>query len=92
VSEQGDSERYWRYCKTDRNDEELRCDCSARDTSYALYLVETAKELGLDPTRDLPLKTGCFGAEPWSHNTCSILEREFGVEAYESYGLSELIG
>jgi phenylacetate-CoA ligase len=32
--------------------------------SYALYLAETAKELGLDTARDSPLKTGCFGAEP----------------------------
>jgi len=60
--------------------------------SYALYLAETTKELGLDPTRDLPLKTGCFGAEPWSYNTRSILERELGVKAYDSYGLSELNG
>jgi phenylacetate-CoA ligase len=60
--------------------------------SYALYLAETTKELGLDPTRDLPLKTGCFGAEPWSYNTRVILERELGVKAYDSYGLSELNG
>ena len=60
--------------------------------SYALYLAETTKELGLDPTRDLPLKTGCFGAEPWSYNTRLILERELGVKAYDSYGLSELNG
>jgi len=60
--------------------------------SYALYLAETTKELGLDPVRDLPLKTGCFGAEPWSYNTRSILERELGVKAYDSYGLSELNG
>lgn len=59
---------------------------------YALYLAETTKELGLDPTRDLPLKTGCFGAEPWSYNTRPILERELGVNAYDSYGLSELNG
>lgn len=52
--------------------------------SYALYLAETTKELGLDPTRDLPLKTGCFGAEPWSYKTRPILERELGVKAYDS--------
>ncbi len=60
--------------------------------SYALYLAEATKELGLDPTRDLPLKTGCFGAEPWSYNIRPILERELGVKAYDSYGLSELNG
>ncbi len=60
--------------------------------SYALYLAETAKELGLDPTGDLPLKIGCFGAEPWSFNTRSVLERELGIKAYDSYGLSEMNG
>ncbi len=60
--------------------------------SYALYLAETAKELGLDPKQDLPLKIGCFGAEPWSYNTRSVLERELGIRAFDSYGLSEMNG
>jgi phenylacetate-CoA ligase len=46
--------------------------------SYALYLAETASELGLDPMRDLPLKIGCFGAELWSYNTRTILKRKLG--------------
>ncbi len=60
--------------------------------SYALYLTETAKEMGLDPKHDLPLRIGCFGAEPWSYNTRSILERELGIRAFDSYGLSEMNG
>lgn len=40
----------------------------------------------------MPLKTGCFGAAPWSFNTRPILERELGVKAYDSYGLKELNG
>ncbi|MGZ4903500.1 MAG: phenylacetate--CoA ligase family protein [Halobacteriota archaeon] len=60
--------------------------------SYALYLGETAKEMGLDPKQDLPLKIGCFGAEPWSYNTRSVLERELGIQAFDSYGLSEMNG
>ncbi len=60
--------------------------------SYALYLAETAKEMGLDPKHDLPLKTGCFGAEPWSYNTRSVLERELDIRAFDSYGLSEMNG
>lgn len=58
--------------------------------SYALYLAETAMEL--DIVDRLPLKTGCFGAEPWSYNTRRELEDTLGIKAYDSYGLSEMFG
>ena len=34
--------------------------------SYALYLAEAMAEEGIDPTRDIELKYGVFGAEPWT--------------------------
>ena len=34
--------------------------------SYATYLGETIREMGLDPNKDLKLRAGCFGAEPWT--------------------------
>ena len=34
--------------------------------SYATYLGETIREMGLNPKKDLHLKAGCFGAEPWT--------------------------
>ena len=57
--------------------------------SYALHLAEVAESMGkaLDT-----LKTGIFGAEPWSENTRVELERRLGVKAYDSYGLSEMYG
>jgi len=58
--------------------------------SYALYLTETAKEL--DIIDKLSLKTGCFGAEPWSYNTRRELEETLNIKAYDSYGLSEMFG
>jgi phenylacetate-CoA ligase len=58
--------------------------------SYALYLAETAKEM--DIVDKLSLKVGCFGAEPWSSNTRKQLENAFNIKAYDSYGLSELMG
>ena len=73
---------------TGRNDEELRRDRGPRARRPIRSILETTKELGLDPTRDLPLKTGCLWAELWSYNTRTILERELGVKAYDSYGLS----
>jgi len=38
------------------------------------------------------LKTGLFGAEPWSESTRKTLEKRLGVTAYDSYGMSELFG
>ncbi|MCD1295631.1 phenylacetate--CoA ligase [Methanocella sp. CWC-04] len=59
--------------------------------SYALYIAETAKKLGYEPG-SLPLRIGLFGAEPWSINTRKELERSFWIRAYDSYGLSEMMG
>ena len=57
--------------------------------SYAMHLSEVAEEMG--ETLDC-LKTGIFGAEPWSDNMRRTLENRLGVTAYDSYGLSELFG
>ncbi|MHC1630841.1 MAG: phenylacetate--CoA ligase family protein [Methanotrichaceae archaeon] len=58
--------------------------------SYALYLAETATDLGVIDKLDL--KIGCFGAEPWSDEARSELENLFNIKAYDSYGLSEMFG
>jgi len=57
--------------------------------SYAMHLSEVAEEMGesLDS-----LKTGIFGAEPWSESVRHSLEKRLGVTAFDSYGLSELFG
>ena len=57
--------------------------------SYAMHLSEVAEEMG--ETLD-SLKTGIFGAEPWSDNMRHTLEDRLGLTAYDSYGLSELFG
>ncbi|MFA7695877.1 MAG: phenylacetate--CoA ligase [Methanoregula sp.] len=57
--------------------------------SYAMHLSEVAEEMeeSLDS-----LKTGIFGAEPWSDTLRHTLEDRLGVTAYDSYGMSELFG
>jgi phenylacetate-CoA ligase len=57
--------------------------------SYAMHLSEVAEEMhtSLDS-----LKTGIFGAEPWSETMRSSLEERLGVTAFDSYGISELFG
>jgi phenylacetate-CoA ligase len=59
--------------------------------SYALLIGETALEMGIDP-RDLPLRVGVFGAEPWSENMRRQIEHLLGVTAIDIYGLSEVMG
>jgi len=57
--------------------------------SYAMHLSEVAEAAGITFKT---LKTGIFGAEPWSETLRSTLESRLGVTAYDSYGLSELFG
>ena len=59
--------------------------------SYSLYLAEAAREEGMD-FRELPLKAGCFGAEPWSENMRVEIESKLNIKAHDIYGLTELIG
>ena len=60
--------------------------------SYALHLAEVARSVGVDPAEDLDLRIGMFGAEFWSDSTRPRLEAALGVDAFDSYGLSEMYG
>jgi len=60
--------------------------------SYALYLAETMREMGIDPRKDLKLKAGIFGAEPWTEAMRKEIENQLGILALDIYGLSEVIG
>ncbi len=59
--------------------------------SYALFLGETLKEMGHD-TSQLKLRSGIFGAEPWTENMRKQIEELLGIKAYDIYGLSEVMG
>jgi phenylacetate-CoA ligase len=59
--------------------------------SYFTYMVEKAAELKIN-IRDLPLRAGIFGAEPWTEEMRSHIERASGIKAYDIYGLSEITG
>ncbi len=60
--------------------------------SFAVYLSETMVQEGVDPRKDLKLKRGIFGAEPWSDKIRERIEQEMGIEAFDIYGLTELCG
>ncbi len=59
--------------------------------SYALYMAEEAKEMGIDPTQG-NWKIGIFGAEPWSESMRREIEAAWNMLATDVYGLSEIIG
>ncbi len=59
--------------------------------SYFIHLIERAAELGVQ-IRDLPLRIGVFGAEPWTENMRQRIQAESGIKAYDIYGLSEIVG
>lgn len=59
--------------------------------SYSLYLAEAAREEGLD-IRSFPLKSGFFGAEPWSENMRKEIQEKLNLKAIDIYGLTEIIG
>ncbi len=60
--------------------------------SYAVFLGETMREMGIDPKRDLKLRAGCFGAEPWSEAMRAKIEELLQVDACDIYGLTEICG
>ena len=59
--------------------------------SYAAYLGEALVEEKID-RRNIKLKAGVFGAEPWTEEMRSQIEHLLGIKAYDIYGLSEIIG
>ena len=58
--------------------------------SYAMYLGEEVERLGVKD--QLKLRVGVFGAEPWSENMRLQIEEKLGLNAYDIYGLSEVLG
>ena len=60
--------------------------------SYAARLYEVMCERGIDPRRDLKLRTLVIGAEPHSEDTRKRIEDMLGVKAYNSFGMSEMMG
>jgi phenylacetate-CoA ligase len=60
--------------------------------SYALHLMDVLTQMGIDPRKDLELKIVYMGAEPYSEEVRRRVEEFYGVQAYNSYGLSEMNG
>ena len=59
--------------------------------SYFIHLIDEAAKTGID-MRELPIRAGIFGAEPWTAGMRKYVEENAGIEAFDIYGLSEIIG
>ncbi|MCK9151645.1 phenylacetate--CoA ligase family protein [Methanobacterium alcaliphilum] len=59
--------------------------------SYGLYLSEVAEEEGFD-AKTSPLKAIGFGAEMWTGEMRNEIEKRFGANAFNIYGLTEIMG
>jgi phenylacetate-CoA ligase len=60
--------------------------------SYALYLASYMYDKGIDPKKELKLKRGYLGAEPYSEETRRKIENMLGIDIYNCYGLTEMNG
>lgn len=58
--------------------------------SYLLHIAETLEEMG--EIGNVKLKAAVCGAEPWTENMRMQIEEKLGINAYDIYGLSEIMG
>ena len=72
--------------------EDLRATVLAGTPSYTLVIAEAASEAGIDLRGRMQARVGFFGAEPWTEGMRREIEERFGIEAFDLYGLTEVIG
>ena len=59
--------------------------------SYMQVIIEEFRRIGLDP-REMSIKVGIFGAEPWTEAMRREIEASADIDAVDIYGLSEVMG
>lgn len=70
---------------------DFNVDCLCCTPSYALNIAEVAEEEGYD-IREFQIHAGILGAEPCSEATRAEIEQKMGIQFYDIYGLSEVMG
>ena len=58
--------------------------------SFAVHIMETMQRKKIDPGT-LSLRIGLFGAESWPEEVRKCLEDNLNIQAYEIFGVTELI-
>jgi phenylacetate-CoA ligase len=59
--------------------------------SYMLNIADEFVRQGMDP-RQISLRIGIHGAEPWTQALRAEIEQRFDIDAVDIYGLSEVMG
>lgn len=59
--------------------------------SYCFNIIEALEEK-FGTAKDCSIKTGVFGAEPWTNEMRREIEERMGIDALDIYGLSEVMG
>ena len=74
---------------------QLICDLRPRiimvTPSYLMVLAEEFERQNIDP-RACSLEIGIFGAEPWTEAMRAEIEARMGLQAFDIYGISEVMG
>ncbi|WP_137928548.1 phenylacetate--CoA ligase PaaK [Cupriavidus sp. 2SB] len=59
--------------------------------SYMLAIADELERQGIDPA-STSLRIGIFGAEPWTPEMRTAIEKRMNISAVDIYGLSEVMG
>jgi len=65
--------------------------CLFSTPSYAMQIANFVAHRKIR-SQELTLRRGLFGAEPWSEEIRRKIESVLGIEAFDIYGISELMG
>jgi phenylacetate-CoA ligase len=68
---------------------EVRATALMNTPTYGLHMIEVAKEMGIDPKRDLHIKKMICSGEPMPEPTRLRMEEEWGADVYDHIGGTE---
>jgi phenylacetate-CoA ligase len=71
--------------------QDFRPDIIMVTPSYMLSIADEFERQGVRPA-DSSLRIGIFGAEPWTNEMRTAIEKRMGIDAVDIYGLSEVMG
>ena len=71
--------------------QDFRPDIIMVTPSYMLSIADELERQGIEPAQT-SLRIGIFGAEPWTNDMRSAIEKRMGIDAVDIYGLSEVMG
>jgi phenylacetate-CoA ligase len=71
--------------------QDFRPDIIMVTPSYMLSIADELERQGVHPA-NCSLRIGIFGAEPWTNDMRTAIEKRMGIDAVDIYGLSEVMG